>query len=245
MDTRGRTRVAGTALGITAQAVVLGCALLYPLVFVETMPLRPYLKAPLKPPPGPVQIVSTTTSTATRVAISSTRVALPFVFPAPRAVPTGPPALIDDRGAPVLSSGDSGIAGGSRDGVPFGIPDLTLSSRSQPPPPPIPAAQTDLPVKPSAPIRVGGDVQAARIIQQPIPVYPPLARNARISGQVKLEGIIGKDGRIQHLRVLSGHPLLTQAALDAVRQWVYKPTLLNGEPVEVIAPIEVNFTLGR
>ena len=243
MDTRGRTRVAGTALGITAQAVALGCALLYPLVFVETMPLRPHLQAPLKLQPS-VQIVSTTASTATRVAISSTRMVLPY-FHAPRTVPSGPPALIDDRGAPALHSGDSGFLGGNRDGVPFGITDLTLSARSQPPPPPIPATRTDSPVKPSAPIRVGGDVQAARIIQQPIPVYPPLARNARISGQVKLEGIIGKDGRIQRLRVLSGHPLLMQAALDAVRQWIYKPTLLNGEPVEVIAPIEVNFTLGR
>ena len=244
MDTRGRTRVAGTALGITAQAVALGCALLYPLVFVETMPLRPHLQAPLKPPPRFVQVVSSTTSTATRVAISSTRIAIPFVYAAPRVVPNGPPALIDDRGAPALYSGDSSFAG-SRDGVPFGNTDLTLSSRSQPPPPPIPATRTDSPVKTSAPIRVGGDVQAARIIHQPIPVYPPLARSARISGQVKLEGIIGKDGRIQHLRVLSGHPLLTQAALDAVRQWIYKPTLLNGEPVEVIAPIEVNFTIGR
>lgn len=68
---------------------------------------------------------------------------------------------------------------------------------------------------------------------------------ARISGTVRLQGIIGKDGSIQQLQVLSGPPLLVQAALDAVRQWRYQPTLLNGEPVEVISPIDVIFTLSQ
>jgi len=92
-------------------------------------------------------------------------------------------------------------------------------------------------------ITVGGLVQQAKIIHQPIPVYPPLARQARISGVVRLEGVIARDGTIQQLRAVSGHPLLIPAALDAVRKWVYQPTLLNGEPVEVIAPIEVIFNL--
>jgi periplasmic protein TonB len=78
-----------------------------------------------------------------------------------------------------------------------------------------------------------------------MPVYPPLARQARIAGAVMLEGIIARDGTVKNLRVLSGHPLLAGAALEAVRQWRYRPTLLNGEPVEVIAPIAVNFVLGR
>jgi protein TonB len=71
-----------------------------------------------------------------------------------------------------------------------------------------------------------------------------LARNARVQGQVLLTAIISKDGSIQDLRVLSGHPLLVQAALDAVRQWRYKPYLLNGEPVEVETTVTVNFILG-
>ena len=91
---------------------------------------------------------------------------------------------------------------------------------------------------------MGGKVQEAKLIHRVMPTYPPLARQARISGVVKLQGIIGKDGRIRELQLLSGHPLLAQAALDAVRQWVYSPTFLNNEPVEVIAPIDVNFTLG-
>jgi protein TonB len=76
------------------------------------------------------------------------------------------------------------------------------------------------------------------------PAYPPLARQARIQGTVKLEGVIGKDGTVQELKVVSGHPLLIQAALDAVRNWRYRPTMLNGQPVEVITTIDVNFTLG-
>lgn len=85
----------------------------------------------------------------------------------------------------------------------------------------------------------------AKLIRKVIPAYPMLARSARISGVVHLIGTIAKDGTIRNLQLVDGNPLLTRAAMEAVEQWVYQPTLLNGEPVEVIAPIEVNFTLGR
>jgi protein TonB len=94
-------------------------------------------------------------------------------------------------------------------------------------------------------IRVGGNVQAAMLVRQAKPLYPPLARQARIQGTVKLQAFISRDGTIQQLQVLSGHPLLIPNALDAVKQWVYKPTLLNGEPVEVVTVIDVNFTLSQ
>jgi protein TonB len=83
----------------------------------------------------------------------------------------------------------------------------------------------------------------AKLVKQVIPAYPPLARSARISGVVHLLGIIGKDGTIRNLQLIDGHPLLARAALDAVSRWIYKPTLLSGEPVEVICPIDVTFTL--
>lgn len=86
-------------------------------------------------------------------------------------------------------------------------------------------------------------MQAAKLVRQIIPQYPELAKRARISGTVRLVGIIGKDGSIQNLQLVSGPPLLVRAAIDAVRQWIYQPTLLNGQPVEVIAPIDVVFTL--
>ncbi|HSH16804.1 MAG TPA: energy transducer TonB, partial [Verrucomicrobiae bacterium] len=108
-----------------------------------------------------------------------------------------------------------------------------VAGSNLPPPPP----------KETRRIRVGGNVQQARLINRPNPVYPPLARQARIQGTVRLQAIIAKDGSISQLEVVSGHPLLVQSALDAVRQWRYQPTLLNGEPVEVVTTIDVVFTL--
>ena len=83
------------------------------------------------------------------------------------------------------------------------------------------------------PIPISSGVQAAKLIRQVKPTYPPLARQARISGTVRLVAIIGRDGAIRDLRVSSGHPLLVTAAVEAVKQWLYRPTLLNTEPVEV------------
>jgi protein TonB len=100
------------------------------------------------------------------------------------------------------------------------------------------------PPPPAEPLRVGGDVQRAKLVKKVIPEYPALAKTARVSGVVHLLGVIAKDGTIQNLQLISGHPLLARAAMEAVRKWVYEPTLLNGQPVEVIAPIDVNFTLG-
>ena len=92
-------------------------------------------------------------------------------------------------------------------------------------------------------IRVGGNVQSARILRQPKPSYPPLAKQARIQGTVRFEAIIGKDGAVQQLRLVSGHPLLVPSAGEAVKQWVYQSTQLIGKPVEVATTIDVNFTL--
>ena len=92
-------------------------------------------------------------------------------------------------------------------------------------------------------LRVSGNVQALQLISHVEPVYPALAKQAQIQGTVELSGLIGKDGRVRDLQLLRGHPLLVQAALSAVKDWVYKPTTINGEPVEVRTEISVNFTL--
>jgi protein TonB len=118
------------------------------------------------------------------------------------------------------------------------IADLVGQTPVVPPPPPVAEP-------PAAPIRVSSAVQAARIIHRVMPVYPPLARRVSISGTVRLQAIIAVDGSIAELSVVSGHPMLIAAALDAVKQWVYRPTVLNGEPVPVDTQINVNFTLGR
>jgi protein TonB len=114
--------------------------------------------------------------------------------------------------------------------------------------PPIARPRPQPPAEPVKPppnqvIVVGGDVQAAKIIKRVIPTYPAPARQIRVSGTVRLMGVIAKDGTVQKLQVVSGNPLLVKAAVDAVSQWLYKPTVLDGQPVEVIAPIDVIFTL--
>lgn len=140
-------------------------------------------------------------------------------------------------------------------GVPGGIPGPALpgtetgffsSALSVAPPPPLPAPKVVAP-PPAAPkqITVGGDVQAGLILQKTQPVYPALARQGRIEGHVQLKAIIDTDGKIKSLTVVSGHPLLVDAALDAVRHWTYQPTLLNGVPVEVKTEILVRFQLAH
>jgi TonB family protein len=94
-------------------------------------------------------------------------------------------------------------------------------------------------------IRVGGNVQAANLIKKVTPAYPPLAKQARVQGTVRFTVIIGKDGSIQHMQLMSGHPLLVPSATEALRQWMYKPTLLNGAPVEVSTQVDINFSLSE
>ena len=149
--------------------------------------------------------------------------------PTPPNPPNQPAASGATGSAP--GAGGGGVIGGIIGSVPAVAP-----------PSAAPAVKSDANVLPQR-IRVGGTVQAAKLIRQPKPVYPQLAKQARISGHVILNTIIDKDGTIERLTVASGHPLLVPAAMDAVKQWVYAPTLLNGEPVEVVTQIDVNFTL--
>jgi protein TonB len=106
------------------------------------------------------------------------------------------------------------------------------------------AANTAPPKVAPQKVRVSQGVLQGNAISQPKPQYPPIARQARISGSVVLQATISKAGTIENLHVISGHPMLIQAAMDAVRQWKYKPYLLNGDPVEVDTQITVNFTMG-
>jgi TonB family protein len=123
--------------------------------------------------------------------------------------------------APVLSRGSGGVLGG------------ILSSTD--------AAAASSPQGPRVP--VGGNVQMSKIIKMVQPVYPPLAKRARIQGKVILKVVVGQDGAVTSVTLENGHPLLAPAAIDAVRQWTFQPTLLNGQPVDVVSTVEVNFTL--
>jgi protein TonB len=163
---------------------------------------------------------------------------------APATIPPRAAIIVDE---PVAISGygvAGGVDSGERNGVPGGIP--SVLQNAAPPLPAVEAAPAPLakpvPVAPRQ-VTVGGRVNMARLIHQVEPLYPPLARQMHVSGVVELVGIIATDGRIRELRLRSGSPLLAPAALAAVRQWVYEPTLLNGDPVELVATISVIFRL--
>ncbi len=139
-----------------------------------------------------------------------------------------------------------GVTGGIIGGVPGGVSGGVMGVPGELGPPIPTAASATVFAPPSngvERIRVGGNVQASNLIKKVVPMYPPLAKQARIQGVVRFTALIDKEGNIVSLQLVSGHPLLAEAALEAVKQWQYKPTLLNGNPAEVITQIDVNFTL--
>jgi TonB family protein len=122
------------------------------------------------------------------------------------------------------------------------LKDVMESASSQPP---SDTSQPDASAPTSGRIHVDADVTSAMLVHQVSPVYPPLAKTAHISGTVVLHALIAKDGTIEQLQVVSGPPLLLRSAMDAVQQWVYRPTLVNGDPVRVDTTISVVYTLGE
>jgi periplasmic protein TonB len=170
----------------------------------------------------------------------------------PRPEFTGPPRLtmptkIPDHASMIADDAPSvpftgAITGGSYAGIPGLAEGLPPRAEPIPEPKPAPAVK---PALPGAPVHVSLGVQAAKLLFGPKPPYPPLAKAARVQGTVKIAAVIALDGSIRNLRLLSGPPLLVKAALDAVQQWRYQPTLLSGNAVEVITEIDVNFTLSQ
>jgi len=220
----------GFVLSGLVQALILSILILIPLIYTEALPkamLSTLLIAPPPPPPPPPPPapVKTIVKPVARL-IQSGKLMQPRAIPKEVAVfkeAELPPDVIP-------ASNPGGVFGG----IPGG--NMIAAAGPAAPPPP----------KPTAPARIkqGGNVTAASIITQTRPLYPPLARQARIQGNVVLHAIIDKDGRVAQLEVVSGHPLLVQSALDAVKQWRYKPTQLNGDPVEVDTTITFTFTMG-
>jgi protein TonB len=237
---KDRTKTpAGMVIAIAGQVSAISLAVLIPLVYTDHLPAfttPASIAVPKgKPDPGPIEI-----KPAGQKGAQVVRPKGPTPFVAPVRIPEKVSVLIDQPGA---ASNAPYVPGGIGDGAASapGLP-LPLDSIA----PPVPKAPEPKAAPPTVKrVRVGGAVQAAQIVKRVIPLYPALAKQARIQGTVKLIGVIATDGTVQQLRTISGHPLLVQAALDAVRQWVYRPTLLNGEPVEVEAPIDVNFTLAQ
>ena len=220
------------------QIAFLAILILIPLIYTEALPktlmssilLAPPPPPPPPPPPAAVQVVHVKP-------VAHLMEAGKLV--APKAIPKDVKIIKEEEAPPDVGAGmvggvPGGVAGGSMGGVIGGVIGGAGSTAAPPPPKVTPKR-----------ITVGGNVQAAHLVNRVQPVYPPLARQTRISGTVKLHAIIGKNGAVEQLQVVSGHPLLVQSALDAVRQWRYQPTLLNGEPVEVDTEIDVIFSLAQ
>src|ERR1035441_1840035 len=243
-------RVWTTAMGFTGQAVLIGCLMLAPLVSPQTLG-RAFLVTglvapgapPAPPPPGP-KPEAMPSRAAAPPSIRKTLIepALPNVPPVAVAIVDPPEAT---RGGPEQSGGVVGSTGeGVRGSGSNLITEITRVVPVVRPPEVVnrpPATVAPPPVKPPR-ITV---IRMATPIYKVEPIYPHLAKVAGVSGVVELLGVLGTDGRIHELKVLRGHPLLVGAALDAVRQWIFAPTLLNGQAVEVAAPITVNFILKR
>lgn len=217
-------------VSMCVQLFFVGILVLIPLIYTEALPktmMATLLVAPPPPPPPPPPPAA-----APVVKVRPVHLMEAGKLVQPKAIPKEVKIIKEEEFPPemgVTGGVPGGVPGGSAGGVIGGV----IGGVGLPPPP-----------KQNR-IRQGGNVTQANIINRVQPMYPPLARQTRIQGTVKLHAIISKTGTVQQLEVVSGHPLLVQAALDAVRQWRYRPTLLNGEPVEVDTTIDVVFSLNQ
>ena len=236
---RGLAAISSTLL----QSLVLATLLIVPLMFTEALPrqqLLTLLVAPPPPPPppppaaaAPAQVVQHNESDLVEGRLRT-----------PGRIPKTVQMIHEEEAPPVLSSGTGGVIGGVPGGIPGGqiggVLGGILGSVNSIHPGTIPKLAP--PPRPER-VRISQGVTRGQIIAKVEPPYPVIARAARVQGDVVLRAIISKTGVIANLELLSGHPMLVPAALDAVKQWRYRPFLLNGEPVEVETTITVTFSL--
>ena len=224
-----------TAVSFVLQGALVGILVLGPLLFTEALPkqqLMTFLVAPPPPPPPPPPPAATPVRTVKIVQSDIMNGQLRTPTKIPEKV-----QMIKEEDAPPPMASMGGVVGGVPGGVPGGQMGGVIGGIISSTPVAVP--------KVAAPqrVRVSQGVSQGLLIKKIQPPYPPLARQARIQGQVVLQAEISKDGSIQNLRLISGHPMLAPSAIEAVKQWRYKPYYLNGEPVEVETQITVIFSL--
>ena len=224
-----------TTFSFVFQLVLVGILVLIPLLFTEALPktqLMTFLVAPPPPPPPPPPPSAAPVKVVKQVQTDFVNGQLRT----PTKIPEKVQMIKEDEAPPPVMSA-SGVVGGVPGGVPGGQMGGVIGGIISSTPVAVPKVATPQRV------RVSQGVTQGLLIRKVQPVYPPLARQARIQGQVLLQAEISRDGTIENLRLISGHPMLAPAAIEAVKQWRYKPYILNGEPVEVETQITVNFTL--
>jgi protein TonB len=229
-----------TTTSFILNCLVLGILLIMPLIFTEQLPsaqLLTFLVAPPPPPPPPPPAAVEVQKIVRRI---ETDVLNNGQLRTPTKIPTKVEMIKEDVAPPpmpasggVVGGVPGGIPGGSVGGVIGGI----ISSTAN-----LAAVPKFVPATPQR-IRISQGVTRGLLIHRVEPVYPTLAKAARVQGEVVLSAVISTTGQIENLQLISGHPMLVQEAINAVRQWRYKPYLLNGQPVEVETTITVIFSL--
>jgi protein TonB len=216
-------------LSIGIHAVVLFAVVIVPILTSAELPeptaaVRAFFVEPAAPPPPPPPPPppAPKAPTAPKTPVRPMTEAPKFIAPLEVPEEVRPEAGID--------LGIEGVPGGVEGGVPGGVVGGVIGGLPDAPPP----AQA---------VRVGGQIKEPKKLKAPSPIYPDIAKQARVQGVVILECTISPQGRVTNVTLLRGIPLLDQAAMDAVKQWVYTPTLLNGVPVPVIMTVTVNFKL--
>jgi len=238
IESGGRLRTrrgSTTTFAFLFQVFLVGILVLVPLLFTEALPktqLMTFLVAPPPPPPPPPPPAAAPIKVVKQVQTDIVNGQLRTPTKIPEKV-----QMIKEDEAPPPSMATGGVVGGVPGGVPGGQMGGVIGGIISSTPVAVPKVATPQRV------RVSQGVQQGLLIRRVQPAYPPLARQARIQGTVVLAAEISKDGTIENLHLVSGHPMLAPAAIDAVKQWRYKPYYLNNEPVEVETTINVNFTL--
>jgi periplasmic protein TonB len=238
-DLKQPKRIADFLISLVGQTVFVLLLILLPLLFTQTSTLQAFERTMLVlPPPPPPPPPATPARVLVRPKVSLLESGKLY---APRVIPKRIEIVKETQAAPVPAGVAGGVPGGVPGGTLGGVLGGILSSANPPVPPPPPPPS---PVKSKRPFRVGGNVQAPQLIRDIQPIYPPLARQTRTQGVVILDCVIDAQGNVTQMKLVSGHPLLVPAAFDAVRQWKYRPTLLNRVPVAVEMEVTVKFTMG-
>src|SRR5690349_11780738 len=231
-----RTRRGATTLfSFVLQVGLVGILILIPLLYTEALPkqqLMTFLVAPPPPPPPPPPPAATPVRVVKQIQSDLVNGQLRTPTKIPQKV-----QMIKEEEAPPPEMASGGVVGGVPGGIPGGQMGGVIGGIISSTPVAVPKVATPQRV------RVSLGVSQGLLIKKVQPAYPPLARQARIQGSVLLQAQISKEGTIEHLTLISGHPMLAPAAIEAVKQWRYKPYMLNGEPVAVDTQVVVNFTL--
>jgi len=236
---RSGSRLKNTLISLTVNTILLGTPIFAGLYFTDSLDLKQFASTflvapPPPPPPPPAAAVVVRAAPVHRVFENSGKLVAPTVVPKEIAMLKEAPIPDVEGVGGIVGGVPGGVAGGSMGGVLGGVIGGTT----------IPAPVAPKEKGPKAPVRVGGRVKEPKLISRVDPKYPPLAMQTHMQGTVMVDAIIDEQGDVVEVKVVSGPPLLIQAALDAVRRWKYEPTYLNDQPVPVQLNVTVSFRLG-